>query len=142
ADRVTDIGRRGRLADCVHELRRAVLAALDYEAEAGNLERFGEDLGGDPEPLVPAPVRDLTAKSALAMELVPGTKVTEISGPRRTRPGVRRRAGAPTPATSPSSAARPPTRARASRWRPRTARWPGAPAAGRAPRRPRRARCR
>lgn len=84
ADRVTDIGRRVQFADWVHEFRRTLLAELDYQAEAENLERFGEHLRDYRELLVPAPVRDLTARRVLTMELVQGTKVTEISGLRRT----------------------------------------------------------
>lgn len=84
ADRITDIGRRVRFADWVHEFRRTLLAELDYRAEAENLERFGQHLQGYPELLVPAPVWDLTAKRVLTMQLVQGTKVTEISGLRRT----------------------------------------------------------
>jgi predicted unusual protein kinase regulating ubiquinone biosynthesis (AarF/ABC1/UbiB family) len=84
ADRMTDLGRRMRFADWVHEFRRMLLAELDYKAEAENLERFGEHLRGYPELLVPAPVWDLTRSRVLTMELVQGTKVTAISGLRRT----------------------------------------------------------
>ncbi|GAA3919866.1 ABC1 kinase family protein [Luteimonas lutimaris] len=84
ADRMTDIGRRLRFSDWVQEFRRTLLAELDYQAEAENLERFGEHLRAYPELLVPAPVWDLTARRVLTMELVQGTKVTEISGLRRT----------------------------------------------------------
>ncbi len=84
ADRMTDLGRRMRFADWVHEFRRTLLAELDYKAEAENLVRFGEHLRGYPELLVPAPVWDLTRSRVLTMELVRGTKVTEISGLRRT----------------------------------------------------------
>ena len=84
ADRMTDLGRRVRFADSVHEFRRMLLGELDYRREAENLERFGEHLGGYPELLVPAPVWDLTTNRVLTMELVQGTKVTELSGLRRT----------------------------------------------------------
>ncbi|MCJ0824621.1 AarF/UbiB family protein [Luteimonas sp. 50] len=84
ADRMTDLGRRLRFSDWVHEFRRTLLAELDYRAEAENLERFGEHLRGYPELVVPAPLWDLTAARVLTMELVAGTKVTEISGLRRT----------------------------------------------------------
>ena len=84
ADRMTDIGRRMRFSDWVHEFRRTLLAELDYRAEAENLERFGEHLRGYPELYVPAPLWDLTATRVLTMELVAGTKVTELSGLRRT----------------------------------------------------------
>ena len=84
ADRMTEIGRRMRFSDWVHEFRRTLLAELDYRAEAENLERFGEHLRGYPELYVPAPLWDLTATRVLTMELVAGTKVTELSGLRRT----------------------------------------------------------
>ena len=84
ADRITDLGRRVRFADWVHEFRRTLLAELDYRAEAENLERFGEHLREYPELVVPRPVWDLTATRVLTMELVHGTKVTEISGLHRT----------------------------------------------------------
>jgi predicted unusual protein kinase regulating ubiquinone biosynthesis (AarF/ABC1/UbiB family) len=84
ADRMTDIGRRVRFSDWVHEFRRTLLAELDYRAEAENLERFGEHFRDYPELYVPAPLWDLTATRVLTMELVAGTKVTELSGLRRT----------------------------------------------------------
>jgi predicted unusual protein kinase regulating ubiquinone biosynthesis (AarF/ABC1/UbiB family) len=73
-----------RFSDWVHEFRRTLLAELDYRAEAENLERFGEHFRDYPELYVPAPLWDLTATRVLTMELVAGTKVTELSGLRRT----------------------------------------------------------
>jgi predicted unusual protein kinase regulating ubiquinone biosynthesis (AarF/ABC1/UbiB family) len=84
ADRFTDLGRRVHFSDWVHEFRKTLLAELDYRAEAENLERFGEHLRGYPELYVPAPLWDYTATRVLAMELVHGTKVTEIGGLHRT----------------------------------------------------------
>src|SRR6476619_2783556 len=84
ADRMTDLGRRVRFADWVHEFGKALTAELDYRTEADNLERFGEHFAEYPELYVPSPVRDLTASCVLTMELVTGTKVTELSGIRRT----------------------------------------------------------
>ena len=84
ADRMTDLGRRVRFADWVHEFRKTLLAELDYLSEAENLERFGDHFREYPELYVPAPVWDLTRTRVLTMELVNGTKVTELSGVRRT----------------------------------------------------------
>lgn len=84
ADRVTDLGRRLQFTDWVREFRKTLLAELDYRSEAENLERFGQHFDGYPELYVPAPVWDLTRKRVLTMELVVGTKVTAISGLRRT----------------------------------------------------------
>lgn len=84
ADRITDLGRRLQFGDWVHEFRKTLLAELDYRSEAENLERFGEHFEGYPELYVPAPVWDLTRRRVLTMELVSGTKVTDLSGLRRT----------------------------------------------------------
>ncbi len=84
ADRLTDLGRRVRFADWVHEFRKTLLAELDYRAEAENLERFGGHLREYRELFVPAPLWDYTATRVLTMQLVHGTKVTAISGLHRT----------------------------------------------------------
>ncbi|HEU4979278.1 MAG TPA: AarF/UbiB family protein [Solirubrobacteraceae bacterium] len=84
ADTLTDLGRRVHFSDWVHEFRKTLLAELDYRAEAENLERFGEHLREYRELVVPRPVWDLTATRVLTMDLVHGTKVTEISGLHRT----------------------------------------------------------
>jgi len=83
ADAGTELGRRLRFADWVHEMRRTLLAELDYRVEAGNLERFGERLARYPELLVPAPQWSLTSTRVLTMDLVSGTKVTGLGGLRR-----------------------------------------------------------
>lgn len=84
ADRFTDLGRRLRFGDWVHEFRKTLLAELDYRIEAENLARFSEHFADYPELFVPSPVRDLCAAKVLTMDLVHGTKVTELSGLRRT----------------------------------------------------------
>ena len=84
ADRMTDLGRRVRFSDWVHEFGKALMAELDYRAEAENLERFGKHFEEYPELYVPAPVWDYSARRVLTMDLVTGTKVTELSGLRRT----------------------------------------------------------
>lgn len=84
ADRMTDLGRRLRLADWVGEFRRTLLAELDYRMEAQNLDRFGTHFESHPKVFVPKPVWDLTRPRLLTMELVRGTKATNISGLRRT----------------------------------------------------------
>ena len=83
ADKMTELGRRVHFSDWVHEFRKTLLAELDYRAEAENLDRFGEHLRDYPELLVPAPYWDLTATRVLTMELVEGTKVTELGATQR-----------------------------------------------------------
>jgi ubiquinone biosynthesis protein len=84
ADRFTDLGRRLRFGDWVHEFRKTLLAELDYRIEAENLARFSEHFADYPELFVPSPIVDMCATRVLTMDLVHGTKVTELSGLRRT----------------------------------------------------------
>lgn len=83
-DRHTDIGRRMQFASWVHEFRKTLLAELDYRAEAETLDRFNQHFAEYPTLFVPAPVWDLTRSKVLTMELVEGTKATDITGVRRT----------------------------------------------------------
>lgn len=83
-DHATDLGRRIRFADWIHEFRKTLLAELDYRIEAENLERFGDHFADYPELYVPSPVWDMTGCRVLTMDLVHGTKVTELGGVRRT----------------------------------------------------------
>ena len=84
ADRWTDMGRRMRFADWVHEFRKTLLAELDYRVEAENLERFNAHFADYPELFVPLPVWDYTRGKVLTMELVHGVKATDLTGIRRT----------------------------------------------------------
>ncbi|MCY7355135.1 MAG: AarF/ABC1/UbiB kinase family protein [Lysobacter sp.] len=83
-DDYTDIGRRMRFSDWVHEFRKTLLAELDYQVEAENLDRFNDHFAEYPELFVPTPLWDLTRKRVLTMELVEGTKATSLTGLRRT----------------------------------------------------------
>ena len=84
ADQHTRMGRDVHFADWVQEFRRALLGELDYRMEAENLDRFGQHLADYPQLYVPSPLWDLCADKVLTMDLVEGTKVTEVSGLRRT----------------------------------------------------------
>lgn len=83
-DRGTEMGRRMRFGDWVSEFGRTLLSELDYRVEAENLERFSEQFKRYPELVVPSPVWSLCSRRVLTMDLVEGTKVTDISGLRRT----------------------------------------------------------
>ncbi|WP_119717696.1 ABC1 kinase family protein [Cognatilysobacter tabacisoli] len=84
ADRFTDLGRRLHFVDWVQELRKTLMDELDYRGEAENLERFARHFAEYPEIVVPQPVWDYVRPQLLVMELVAGTKATDISGLRRT----------------------------------------------------------
>ncbi|WP_295926273.1 AarF/UbiB family protein [uncultured Xanthomonas sp.] len=84
ADKLTGLGRRIRFADWLAEFGKALLAELNYEAEAENLARFGEHLRPFPQLWVPQPVWDLSSRRVLTMQLAEGVRVDKISGLRRT----------------------------------------------------------
>jgi ubiquinone biosynthesis protein len=67
----------------VEEFRRVLLAELDYSREAQNLEIFAENLRGYPRLHVPKPIWDYTTQRVLTMEMVWGTKVTDVAPVRR-----------------------------------------------------------
>jgi predicted unusual protein kinase regulating ubiquinone biosynthesis (AarF/ABC1/UbiB family) len=84
ADALTETGRRMRFAGWIAEFRKILLLELDYRREAENLERFREHLAAYPLLYVPAPAWGLCTSRVLTMELVHGSKVTTVSGLRRT----------------------------------------------------------
>lgn len=93
-DHATRIGQRMRFADWVHEFRKTLLDELDFTLEADNLEHFADHLESYPELVVPRPVRDLSSRRVLTMDLVTGTKVTSLGGLRRTEQPMQRLATA------------------------------------------------
>jgi len=84
ADKLTGLGRRIRFADWLAEFGKALLAELNYEAEAENLARFGDHLKPFPQLWVPQPIWDLSSRKVLTMQLAEGVRVDKISGLRRT----------------------------------------------------------
>lgn len=84
ADRFTRVGRRVRLSDWLAEFARTLQMELDYETEAGNLQRFGNHLAPYPALWVPQPLLDLSSKRVLTLELVQGVRVDAIPEVRRT----------------------------------------------------------
>lgn len=83
ADKWTDMGRRIRFSEWVHEFRKSLLAELDYRREAENLERFGQHFASEPLLVIPQPTWDLSTSRVLTMDLIDGVKATDISGMRR-----------------------------------------------------------
>ncbi len=67
------------LAETVEEFRKALMAELDYEQEARNLIRIGENLAEFERIVVPRPVGDYTTSRVLTMDYVQGRKVTAFS---------------------------------------------------------------
>lgn len=84
ADTLTQTGRRLHFADWIAEFRKVLLLELDYCREAENLDRFRGNLARYGHLRVPRPLWGMVSTRVLTMELVHGTKVTAISGLRRT----------------------------------------------------------
>ena len=76
----TEQGRLLAVTDLLGQFRRSLLDELDYRKEAASLVRLGDIIGRYDQLVVPAPHDDFTTSRVLTMDLVPGKKVTELSG--------------------------------------------------------------
>jgi ubiquinone biosynthesis protein len=79
ADRHTEAGRRYEFSRTLGEMRKTLLAELDYRREARNLETLAANLAEFHRIVVPRPVDDYTTTRVLTMEYVPGRKITDLS---------------------------------------------------------------
>jgi predicted unusual protein kinase regulating ubiquinone biosynthesis (AarF/ABC1/UbiB family) len=82
ADEHTDSGRRLGFSDMAAELRRSLLAELDYRLEASNLDAMADALADEERIVVPRPVWDYCSEHVLTMDLVSGTSIGQL-GPLR-----------------------------------------------------------
>lgn len=78
-ERHTAAGRRYELSLVLSQFRRRLQDELDFEREAANLVRMGDDLVDFDRLLVPQPYDDFTSPRVLTMDFVPGRKVTELT---------------------------------------------------------------
>jgi len=62
----------------VEEFARTISKELDYNVEAGHMERFAENFRDDPAIRIPAVYREFTTRRVLTMEFISGIKVSEI----------------------------------------------------------------
>lgn len=84
ADHLTQVGRRVRLRDWLNEFAKTLMQELDYQAEAENLQRFGQHLRPFKRLWVPQPIWDYCSHRVLTMELAQGVRVDMIPNVRRT----------------------------------------------------------
>jgi len=84
ADHLTQVGRRVRLRDWLNEFAKTLMQELDYQAEAENLQRFGQHLRPFKPLWVPQPIWDYCSHRVLTMELAQGVRVDMIPDVRRT----------------------------------------------------------
>lgn len=75
----TTMGKRFRFKSVVEEFRTTIQQELNYELEAQNLVKLGENLREFPLIFVPQPVLDYTSRSVLTMDFVRGRKITTLS---------------------------------------------------------------
>ncbi|MEG0185789.1 MAG: AarF/UbiB family protein [Stenotrophomonas sp.] len=84
ADHLTQVGRRVRLRDWLNEFAKTLMQELDYQAEAENLQRFGQHLKPFKPLWVPQPIWDYCSHRVLTMEMAHGVRVDMIPDVRRT----------------------------------------------------------
>ncbi|HXU46964.1 MAG TPA: AarF/UbiB family protein [Thermoanaerobaculia bacterium] len=72
-------GRKYQLTEVLGELRKSLLAELDYRLEADNLNIFKRNLDEFPLLDVPSPIADYTSSRVLTMEFVRGRKITSLT---------------------------------------------------------------
>jgi predicted unusual protein kinase regulating ubiquinone biosynthesis (AarF/ABC1/UbiB family) len=77
-DAHTEAGRVYEFRGILENLRRGLLAELDYRQEAHNLKLFRENLSAYERILIPPPVDDYSTSRVLTMDFVTGKKVTAI----------------------------------------------------------------
>lgn len=74
------LGRRLNLAGAVREFDRTIRTELDYKQEARHAAAFRRNLSEFEEIYVPLVIADLTTSRVLTMEMIEGTKISDLSG--------------------------------------------------------------
>ncbi|MCE5213988.1 MAG: AarF/ABC1/UbiB kinase family protein [Methanobacterium sp.] len=62
----------------VEEFKRSIFKEIDYENEALNIRRFSENFDDDPTVHVPEVYKDFSTLKVITMELIDGTKISEV----------------------------------------------------------------
>ena len=75
----TDFGNRYAVDLLFDEFRKSMLRELDFRQESMHLFTIASNLRDIPEIVIPQPVIGYTSARVLAMEFIPGTKVTELT---------------------------------------------------------------
>src|SRR6476620_5801001 len=71
-DAHTELGRRYEFENMLFNLRKSLVAELDYKTAAANLNKIGENLSEFDEIIVPEPVESYNTSRVLTMELISG----------------------------------------------------------------------
>ena len=75
----TDFGTRYGIDLMFEEFRKSLVRELDFRQEAMHLLTISANLREVPEIILPQPIIGYTTARVLAMEFIPGTKVTELT---------------------------------------------------------------
>ena len=78
-DAHTEVGKRYEFGRLQADLRRSLLRELDFQREASNLIRLGENLRSFNKLIVPVPIEDFTTSRVLTMEYIAGKNVSNLS---------------------------------------------------------------
>jgi len=78
-DAHTEVGKRYEFTNMLADLRQSLLHELDFQREAGNLQKLRKSLREFENILIPEPVDDYTTSRVLTMDYIPGKKITDIS---------------------------------------------------------------
>src|SRR5712692_4146374 len=78
-DAHTEVGKRYEFGNLLGELRRSLLRELDFQREASNLVRLGENLRSFNKLIVPVPIEDFTTSRVLTMEYIAGKNISNLS---------------------------------------------------------------
>src|SRR5258708_11962690 len=78
-DAHTEVGKRYEFGNLLAELRRSLLRELDFQREASNLIRLGENLREFDRLIVPVPIEDFTTSRVLTMEYIAGKNISNLS---------------------------------------------------------------
>ena len=74
------------IAPLLSEAKRQLHEEADYLREAAQMQRYGALLADDPAFVLPAPVEDLSSRTVLAMDFIPGSPIETLKqAPRPTR---------------------------------------------------------
>ncbi len=79
AERIPEF-RNFRPRAMVAEFRRSLRRELDFERELRNIQQFARDFGHDPTVRIPTVYPELSSARVLTMELLEGTKLSDIPG--------------------------------------------------------------
>jgi len=78
-DARTEAGRKYEFGVILSELRKSLMAELDYRQEGRNLTAFAGNLREFERIVVPRPVEDFTTSRVLTMDYIAGRKITDLT---------------------------------------------------------------